>query len=184
EAAEMALLRVIHASEMPDPGALLEKLASGETLPARSNSAGAASGPTARLAAPANAVPPQSYEALVTVLDENGERLLSHHLHDDFRVVHYDPPLLKLQCVKAAKDAAKVNDVLASLRRALKNLYDDTWQVELSEGQAEPSLRERQLAKAKAEEQAVLDSPMVKAAFEAFPGAELAGYTLDEQRSA
>ena len=30
EACEMALLRVIHASELPDPGALIEKLANGE----------------------------------------------------------------------------------------------------------------------------------------------------------
>jgi hypothetical protein len=30
----------------------------------------------------------------------------------------------------------------------------------------------------------VLGAPAVRAAFEAFPGAELAGYRLDEQRSA
>src|SRR5438309_7477011 len=35
EAAEMALLRVIHASELPDPGALIERLGSGEAAPAR-----------------------------------------------------------------------------------------------------------------------------------------------------
>jgi hypothetical protein len=29
----------------------------------------------------------------------------------------------------------------------------------------------------------VLDSPMVRAAFEAFPEAELIGYTADEQRN-
>ena len=34
EAAEMALLRVIHAAELPDPGAVLEKLASGEAVAA------------------------------------------------------------------------------------------------------------------------------------------------------
>src|SRR3954470_20117557 len=34
EAAEMALLRVIHASEVPDPGALLEKLANGDAVAA------------------------------------------------------------------------------------------------------------------------------------------------------
>ena len=33
EAAEMALLRVIHAADLPDPGAVLEKLASGELSP-------------------------------------------------------------------------------------------------------------------------------------------------------
>ena len=33
-AAQMALLRVIHAADMPDPGAMIEKLASGEAMAA------------------------------------------------------------------------------------------------------------------------------------------------------
>src|SRR5687768_10976942 len=43
EAAEMALLRVIHASELPDPGALIGTLASGERVPTRPSGAGGAS---------------------------------------------------------------------------------------------------------------------------------------------
>src|SRR5687768_15069988 len=35
EAAEMALLRVIHAADLPDPGQLAEQLANGEAAPAR-----------------------------------------------------------------------------------------------------------------------------------------------------
>jgi DNA polymerase-3 subunit gamma/tau len=35
EAAEMALLRVIHASQLPDPGELAAKLASGQAVAAR-----------------------------------------------------------------------------------------------------------------------------------------------------
>src|SRR3954449_13365520 len=35
EAAEMALLRVVHASDLPDPASLMEKLASGEAVAAR-----------------------------------------------------------------------------------------------------------------------------------------------------
>src|SRR3954470_8538486 len=43
EAAEMALLRVIHASELPDPGTLAEKLANGESVAVRTPAGGAAS---------------------------------------------------------------------------------------------------------------------------------------------
>jgi DNA polymerase-3 subunit gamma/tau len=62
EAAEMALLRVIHASELPDPGALMEKLMSGEAVPAGPASAPAAASQGAMLQAP------PSYSALVQLL--------------------------------------------------------------------------------------------------------------------
>src|SRR5687767_5774162 len=53
EAAEMALLRVIHASDLPDPGALIEKLAGGEGVAARAAAAApAAAGPEPMLGAP------------------------------------------------------------------------------------------------------------------------------------
>ena len=58
------------------------------------------------------------------------------------------------------------------------------WQVELAEdGAAQPTLLEQEESNAERERQEVLDSPMVKAAFEAFPDAELAGYTAGNQRS-
>jgi DNA polymerase-3 subunit gamma/tau len=45
-------------------------------------------------------------------------------------------------------------------------------------------LREQEVAAEAALRQQVLDSPVVKAALEAFPDAELAGYTIDDKRSA
>src|SRR3954452_1100765 len=56
EAAEMALLRVIHASEVPDPGALLEKLASGEAVaaPRGAGTSAPAPAPVAEAQAPAD----------------------------------------------------------------------------------------------------------------------------------
>src|SRR4051812_28725111 len=61
EAAEMALLRVIHASELPDPASLMEKLASGEAVTARATAPGAAA-PPAKM--------PESFRALVRSLRE------------------------------------------------------------------------------------------------------------------
>jgi DNA polymerase-3 subunit gamma/tau len=70
------------------------------------------------------------------------------------------------------------------LAAALKALTGATWQVEASDVRAEPTLLEQEQMAAENVRQSVLDSPMVKAALEAFPDAELAGYTLDDQRSA
>jgi DNA polymerase-3 subunit gamma/tau len=166
EAAEMALLRVIHASELPDPGALVEKLASGEALPARSASAPAA---------PAAAIP-ATFRGMVEALEAKGRRHLAQQLHDYARPIAYAPPELVL----SLKGPIATRDLAA----ALKEVTGTSWQVRTEDEGGEPTLQEQELAAKRAEEQSVLETPLVKAALEAFPGAELARYTLDEQRSA
>jgi DNA polymerase-3 subunit gamma/tau len=66
----------------------------------------------------------------------------------------------------------------------LKTLTGETWTVSAADGPAEPTLLEQEKMAAEQERQAVLDTPLVKAAFEAFPGAELIHYSAQEQRSA
>jgi DNA polymerase-3 subunit gamma/tau len=167
EAAEMALLRVIHASELPDPGALIEKLASGEAGPAR-----AAPAP-AQAAAPAM---PATFRDMVEALEVKGRRHLAQQLHDYARPIAYAPPelVLSLKGPIATRDLAL----------ALKEVTGRSWQVRTEDEGGEPTLQEQEQAAKKAEEQSVLETPLVRAALEAFPGAELARYNLDEQRSA
>jgi DNA polymerase-3 subunit gamma/tau len=172
EAAEMALLRVIHASELPDPGALMERMASGEAGPAR----GGAAAP-ARNAAPAG--PPESFAALVRLLDRSGKALLAQQLHDFVRVVRYAPPELVIKPVKPL-----AGDFLRDLGTALKAVTGTAWTVGASDGDAEPSLLEQEKAAADRLRDEVLASPVVAAALEAFPGAELAGFTRTDRRSA
>ena len=221
EAAEMALLRVIHAAEMPDPGALLERIAGGEAIPARAPAPAAAaapSGPVAQSAQPApptassspapaestippweEAPPPQaatpapgevpserpgpaapaSFEELVETLALNGKPHLAQQLHDFCGLVRYAPPALAIRPVKPMS-----GDLIRDLGAALKALTGETWQVAAEDAAAEPTLLEQERMAAERERQSVLDSPLIKAAFEAFPGAELADYTIDEQRSA
>jgi DNA polymerase-3 subunit gamma/tau len=183
EAAEMALLRVIHASEMPDPGALLERLANGESMPARpaaaaSSTSAPAPTSTATAAAPAATVP-ADFRALVDLVATGGKPHLAQQLHDYCGLVRYAPPELALKPSRALS-----GDFVRDLVAALKSLTGATWQVAIAEGEAEPSLLEQERMAGERERQDVLDTPLVKAAFEAFPGAELAGYTLDDQRSA
>jgi DNA polymerase-3 subunit gamma/tau len=177
EAAEMALLRVVHASELPDPASLMERLASGEPVSAR------AAAPGAPRSAPAAKVP-EDYAAFVAAVGKSREQLLWHQLQEEFRVVSYEPPLLRLQPAPKATDTKRIDKALAALRQLTKELFGEAWRVELSDGAAQPSLHEQEVEAERALRQDVLETPVVKAALEAFPGAELAGYRLGDQGSA
>ena len=170
EAAEMALLRVIHASELPDPATLMERLASGEAVAARAPAAPAAPEQGALMQAP------PSFAALVERLEASGRRQLAQQLHDYARVVSYGDHAL----VFSANGPISLRDLPA----ALKELTGRPWTLETRDTGGEPTLLEQEKMAEAAVKQSVLDAPLVRAAFEAFPGAELAGYNLDEQRSA
>jgi DNA polymerase III subunit gamma/tau len=169
EAAEMALLRVIHASELPDPGALIEKLANGGSaaaLPAAGGSAAPA--PAAMLKAP------PGFAALVDLISANGKPHLAQQLHDYVGLVRYAPPELVIRPTKP------IGDLTRDLAAALKALTGTAWTVQASDQPAEPTLLEQEKAAAEELRRSVLDSPVVKAAFEAFPEAELAGYSIED----
>jgi DNA polymerase-3 subunit gamma/tau len=97
--------------------------------------------------------------------------------------VSYAPPAIRLQAARAV-DAQGIDKTLNELRAFLKSAFQQGWDVSLEEGPALPSLREQELAAKEEEKQEVLDAPIVRAAFEAFPEAELTGYSLAKQRSA
>ncbi|SFR97366.1 DNA polymerase III subunit gamma/tau [Sphingomonas jatrophae] len=169
EAAEMALLRIVHASTLPDPSELARRIIEG--------------GPPAPAAAPGLPSPPPpppapeqrlpaDFAALVEAV--NGQRAhLAQRLHDYTGLIRYAPPLLELKPLKPIEPEF-VRDVGA----VLKTLTGTAWTVSLGDGAAEPSLLEQERAAEAAEREAVLASPVVRAAFENFPDAELTGYTL------
>jgi DNA polymerase-3 subunit gamma/tau len=171
EAAEMALLRVIHAADLPDPGAMIEKLASGEVVGA----------PPPRAEAPPPEPQgellrmPESFAELVKRIEADGKALLSQQLHDFVGLVRFAPPELVIRPLKPL-----AGDFVRDLAAALKSSTGAVWQVRAADEPAEPSLLEQEKAAGEQVRQDVLDSPLVKAAFEAFPDAELAGYTIDE----
>jgi DNA polymerase-3 subunit gamma/tau len=174
EAAEMALLRVIHASELPDPGTLIEQLANGEGVPARAPASSVPAEGQELMKAP-----PASFAALVERLAANGNAHLAQQLHDYVGLVRYEPPHLEIRPAKPLS-----GDFTRTLSAALKSLTGQAWTVAVSDAEAAPSLLDQEKAAAERERQDVLASPMVKAAFDSFPDAELIGYALDEQRSA
>lgn len=178
EAAEMALLRIIHAAELPDPGQLIEKLQSGEL-----SSRAPEGAPPAAKSEDQGALlqAPRDFRGLVERLETGGKAHLAQQLHDFVGLVRYAPPELAVRPLKPF-----AGDFARDLAAALKSLTGTPWQVtaDASLDGAEPSLLEQEKAQAERLRQDVLESPVVQAAFEAFPDAELAGYAIDDKRSA
>jgi DNA polymerase-3 subunit gamma/tau len=172
EAAEMALLRVIHASELPDPGSVVGMLQNGKALPAPSPATRAARSEPARSEFPA------SFVELVALLEAKGSHRIALCLHDHAGLVRYAPPELVLRLAPQVP-----GEFVRDLSTALKSATGTQWQVQASDGEGEPSLLDQEKAAAERLRQSVLEQPVVAAAFQAFPDAELTGYRLDQQRS-
>ena len=165
EAAEMALLRAIHASTLPDPGELAKQLASG-AMPALVAPAAAPAAPV-RVAEPVAAFP-ATFEALIDALDQAGSLGLAIKLKAGASVVRYAPPELMLSGSRPMSA-----DTLAETQAALKGLSGRPWRVTFVDQPGAPTLAEGERAGEAAAKQAILDSPMIRAALAAFPDAEL-----------
>jgi DNA polymerase-3 subunit gamma/tau len=174
EAAEMALLRIVYAAELPDPSELVTRLSQGENADIPSAAAAPLPEPQgALLQAPAD------FAGLVDLLAKGGKAHLSQQLHDFVSLVRYAPPELAVRPLQPL-----AGEFVRELAAALKALTGTPWQVRASDEPGEPSLLEQEKAEADRLRRLVLDAPLIQAAFEAFPDAELANYTIDEKRSA
>jgi len=166
EAAEMAVLRLIHAAEMPDPASLIARLSDegSATTPSPAPAAGGkTSAPTAKL--------PSDFRGLVTAIEGSGKHLLAQQLHDQVGVVRYAPPELVL---KPSRPMGA--DWSRDLALALKATTGATWQVSLSDEPGEPSLLDQEKIAEQRVRADVLADPGVRAVTDAFPDAELESF--------
>jgi len=165
EAAEMALLRLIHAADMPDPASVLQRLSS-DSPPAQSADAQPpkTSGPSARL--------PVDFRALIETLESAGKHQLAVQLHDQVGLVRYEPPELALKPLRPLGA-----DWSRDLALALKPATGTSWQIILSDESGEPSLLEQEKMAEERVRADVLADPNVRAVMDAFPGSELESFS-------
>ena len=170
EAAEMGLLRALHAADLPDPSDLARLLAErggGEAdtsvpdAPAEREPV-AASAPepvAAPAAAPVHA--PADYATLYDDVHERVGAQLSYDMFETVRIVRYAPPELVIAPGVEPGD----------LQRSLRAATDVRWVVSTGEGEAAPTLAEARRAADEREEEAIRADPMIQAALRAFPEA-------------
>ncbi|MEA3066758.1 MAG: polymerase subunit gamma/tau [Sphingomonadales bacterium] len=165
EAAEMALLRLIHAADMPDPASLLARLG-GDGAVAVAASAPTVTGPgaTARL--------PADFAGLVKTVEHSGKHLFAQQLHDQVGLVRYAPPELVLRLTRPLGA-----DWSRDLALALKAATGARWQVALSDEPGEPSLLDQEKMAEERVRADVLADPAVRAVMDAFPDSELESFS-------
>ena len=166
EAAMMALLRLIHAADLPDPASVLSRLtveAAAAPAPATGAAPARPSGPTAQL--------PQDLPALIALLERDGRHQIAVQLHDQVGLVRFAPPELVLKPLRPLG-----TDWPRDLAAALKSSTGKTWQVTLSDESGEPSLLDQEKIAEERVRSEVLADQAVRAAFEAFPDATLESF--------
>lgn len=167
---QMALLRTLHAADLPDPGKLarrIEQLAN-QPAAAASGSTGASAGGGGSAPSSHFAGPPPDWADLVERMDRAGHMHVAEMMRSRMRVIELGPERLIFQQADNFAD-----DPGPDVRDGLFKLTGKRWAVEKGQGQGQPTIREQAEADAKAARDATLADPLVKAAFEAFPDAEL-----------
>ena len=173
-AAQMALLRVLHAADMPDPGQLAQAMR-------EMAASGAEQGGVAPATAPADAGrppdPPPDWRALVERIDQSGAMHLASRLRLQVRVIELAPGRLVYR-----QEEGFGEDLAPELRAALLSVTDRRWTVEAGEGEGvgAPTLAAQDESAKEAQAAEVRGHDLVQAAFAAFPDAEI----VEEEHSA
>jgi len=164
-AAQMALLRVLHAASLPDPGALVRKIEelAENGLPATSTVPGAASAPAPVASA--------EWERLVKQVRDAGHHVAASLMEMQIRVVSFGANTLRFVRAPGFRD-----DIGPAIRDALMSLSGVRWTLEelpLSTEGALPTIVEAREQEQAARQARIRSDPMVEAAFAVFPDAEL-----------
>ncbi len=168
EAAEMALLRVIHAASLPDPSELARMIREGAPASATAAATAAAPQSAGTASAQSAAILPADFEALVALLWHKGKNIIADEIEHLVRPVRYAPPELDFQPVRPMG-----REQIDGFKQAMDEVTGTRWRLSVTEGAAEPTLTERREAEEQAARSAILDTPVVQAAMQAFPEAEL-----------
>ena len=164
-AGQMALLRVLHAAELPDPGQLVRKLEQLAANPGVASGTVAVGGGATGSAGPAAVMP--DWAGLVEQV-EHAAPLVGAALRLAVRVVELRPGLLRYSPVPGLSPPPE-----ADIRKVLDQVTGQSWQVEPGEGEAAPSLEEAREAEAREAQARLRRDPLVEAAFAAFPDAQI-----------
>ena len=197
-AAEMTLVRIAYAADLPSPADALRAIGSGDASPPPAGAstsppapapapaprsatslgtAGAAAEPVsapeptpqpAPVAAPAPQVQPTSLREIAALAEERREPILSAWLRTEVRSIRVAAGAVEINCGRSPD-----SKMLALLQERLEQWTGERWMIALSEDGGEPTLDEQDRAAQEAADRAAMDHPLVRQVLDAFPGARV-----------
>ena len=181
QAAEMLLVRMAYASDLPTPADALKKLeAQGPTRAPAPSPPASPSAPSAprsftqgtsavAMAAqparePAVAQPPpmpQSFAQVVELFEARREAIIAAHLKRNVHLVRFEAGVIEFNPERVAP-----KDLAGQVGKYLTQWTGQRWVASVANAAGQPTLHEQELAAAMAD-------PLVKAILDAFPGATI-----------
>jgi len=161
-AAQMALLRVLHAADMPDPGKLAKELKNAAL--AGGMGSGTAGGGSA------GGTQAISWQDLVEQVDRSGianAMSMASVMSRQVRVIELAPGKLVYSQPQGFDD-----DIAPAMRQALLEVTGQRWEVVKGEGEGMPSLFEQIELAEKAEKERIEQHPLMQAVRQHFPDAQ------------
>ncbi len=193
-AADMVLVRLAYAADLPTPDEALRRLAVGQggerdaspaprAAPERSDPLGG-SGGSARAAAAlqprqaeaAPAIRLARFEDVVALAGRNRDIQLKLALEQDVRLVRFEEGAIEFSLAPGASAQLAQN-----LMRRLQEWTGQRWLVAISRDAGGPSLKEQEDAKAREAMSGVCADPLVRSVLDYFPGAEIVAVRAAEQ---
>jgi DNA polymerase-3 subunit gamma/tau len=188
-AADMVLVRLVYAADLPTPGDLMRRLGDGsgegegaprltpdkprEPAPAmQRNAAPTEQAPVVETedpTPPPALADPKSFEEVVALADAKRDLKLKHALSEQVRLVRFRPGHLELNPLPNAP-----KELGQDLMRKLKSWTGRVWIVALSGDQGAAPLGVQRREREAREIERIRDHPDVKQVLEHFPGARIA----------
>ncbi|WP_373457453.1 DNA polymerase III subunit gamma/tau [Pseudogemmobacter lacusdianii] len=204
-AAEMAVIRLTHVADLPDPETLIKRLNDGPRPPSgggmpggapaggqgsgmvhsamRAPMRGPSSGPTMTAAAPVLAEGQlqvyATFEALIELIRDKRDMLFLKEIEDCLRLVRYSPGRIEFEPTPDAKP-----DLAARLGQRLQGWTGSRWAISVTKSGGAPTIAEARTAAEAAERAEAEANPLVQAVMAAFPGAEIAEIRAAEDMAA
>ena len=202
-AAEMAVIRLTHVADLPDPESLVKKLQS-QAAPGPAPGGAPAGGPyggavhtpmmgaamapargptmsggqaTALAQAPAIALP--TFLNVIDLIRDKRDMLLLKEVEDGVKLVRYAPGRIEFQPSPLARA-----DLAARLSQRLQGWTGLRWGISVVNEGGAPTLAEDRDAEENSARAEALENPLVQAAMLAFPGAKIADIRTPEAMAA
>jgi len=178
-AAEMALIRLCYAADLPGPEAALKAMRSGEPIPGGSGggapTGGGTAGATALASQPApraQAAAPQptlkTFDDVLTMIASKRDIMLKTDVERFVRPISFRPGVIEFEPAPGCP-----SNLAQRLSARLKDWTGETWLVAAQGGGGAETAYEREKRERLEARQRIEQDPFVRSVMDAFPGAEI-----------